>query len=96
MDRQDKLSQMIRNSFPNFKKLGKDMMTAGACISRMDQLKKRWQEFESNHNKLSKDESCALRRIRSSNAPNSGDRVSVRGGRLSDESGYATTVSVHI
>uniref|UniRef100_A0ABD2XDY7 Integrase catalytic domain-containing protein n=1 Tax=Trichogramma kaykai TaxID=54128 RepID=A0ABD2XDY7_9HYME len=59
MDRQDKLSQMIRNSFPNFKKLGKDMMTAGACISRMDQLKKRWQEFESNHNKLSKDESVS-------------------------------------
>ncbi|CAB0030674.1 unnamed protein product [Trichogramma brassicae] len=59
MDHQEKLIRMITNSFVNFKKLGKDMMTAGACISRLEQLKKRWQEFEQNHAKLLEDEAVS-------------------------------------
>ncbi|CAB0032773.1 unnamed protein product [Trichogramma brassicae] len=57
MQDQKQVIRLIKNSFGNFKKLGKDMMTAGACVSRMEQqLKVRWEEFEKNHKALMADE----------------------------------------
>ncbi|CAB0041981.1 unnamed protein product [Trichogramma brassicae] len=46
---------IIKNAFANFKKLGKGLMTEGACLSRMDQLKTRWIEFEHKHEAMLSD-----------------------------------------
>ncbi|CAB0037519.1 unnamed protein product [Trichogramma brassicae] len=56
MQEQKTVARLIKNSFGNFKKLGKDLMTAGACVSRMEQLKVRWEEFEKNHKAMMADE----------------------------------------
>ncbi|CAB0030722.1 unnamed protein product [Trichogramma brassicae] len=46
---------IIKNAFGNFKKLGKGLMTEGACFSRMEQLKTHWIEFERKHEAMLND-----------------------------------------
>ncbi|CAB0028693.1 unnamed protein product, partial [Trichogramma brassicae] len=45
----------IERAYGNFGKLGEKLMTMGACISRMEQLKIRWAEFEAAHKLLQED-----------------------------------------
>ncbi|CAB0032524.1 unnamed protein product [Trichogramma brassicae] len=51
---------LIVRAFENFSKLGKGLMTMGACLSRMEQLKKRWDEFEEKHEALAASEEVDL------------------------------------
>ncbi|KAL7289499.1 hypothetical protein TKK_0016685 [Trichogramma kaykai] len=56
MEAQLKKAGLISRSFENFAKLGRSLMTMGACLSRMEQLKKRWDEFEKGHEELEANE----------------------------------------
>uniref|UniRef100_A0ABD2VYB7 Integrase catalytic domain-containing protein n=1 Tax=Trichogramma kaykai TaxID=54128 RepID=A0ABD2VYB7_9HYME len=55
MQMQNRDAVLIRNSFGNFRKLGKGLMTEGACFSRMEQLKARWDNFERRHEEMLND-----------------------------------------
>ncbi|CAB0033752.1 unnamed protein product [Trichogramma brassicae] len=55
MEAQLKLAGLIERAYENFGKLGAKLMTMGACISRMEQLKIRWAEFEAAHKRLEED-----------------------------------------
>ncbi|CAB0038272.1 unnamed protein product [Trichogramma brassicae] len=55
MEAQLKLAGLIERAYENFGKLGAKLMTMGTCISRMEQLKIRWAEFEAAHKRLEED-----------------------------------------
>uniref|UniRef100_A0ABD2WYW1 Integrase catalytic domain-containing protein n=1 Tax=Trichogramma kaykai TaxID=54128 RepID=A0ABD2WYW1_9HYME len=55
MEAQLKRAGLIERAYENFGKLGEKLMTMGACISRMEQLKIRWTEFEAAHKRLEED-----------------------------------------
>ncbi|CAB0039804.1 unnamed protein product [Trichogramma brassicae] len=52
---------LIVRAFENFSKLGRGLMTMGACLSRMEQLKKRWDEFEKRHEALTASEEVDMK-----------------------------------
>ncbi|CAB0030647.1 unnamed protein product [Trichogramma brassicae] len=55
MEAQLKLAGLIERAYENSGKLGAKLMTMGAGISRMEQLKIRWAEFEAAHKRLEED-----------------------------------------
>uniref|UniRef100_A0ABD2X276 Peptidase aspartic putative domain-containing protein n=1 Tax=Trichogramma kaykai TaxID=54128 RepID=A0ABD2X276_9HYME len=55
MERQLKRIGYIQNAFLNFKKTGTAKMTMGACLSRTEQLKARWRDFDNVHKMLEDD-----------------------------------------
>ena len=56
IEQQLKRMKRIQNAFVNFKKLGANCMTRGACVIRLESLHKQWEEFDKIHQELEKSE----------------------------------------
>ena len=52
IEKQLALARRIKNSFRNFSKMGKDNMTEGAALSRIQLHKELWTKFDANHDEL--------------------------------------------